>query len=118
MQIRKSLCVIALLACCAPALAEIELVTLVRAVETSPAHIILPATTNGMMTYRACSGECDEEYERARLTENTSFSVAGKAVKFDDFRQVFAEIKNLKDSYALVSVDTKLGTVTNINLAR
>jgi hypothetical protein len=117
MQIRKSLILVAL-ACCAPAFAEFELVTLVRAVETSPANIILPASTNGMVTYRACSGECDKEYERARLTENTSFTVAGNAVKFADFQQVFAEIKYLENSYALVSVDTKLGTVTNINLAR
>lgn len=117
MQIRKLFWLTAL-TCCAPALAEFELVTLINAVETSPANIILPATTNGMMTYRPCSEECDEEYERARLTESTSFSVEGKAVKFEDFRQVYAEIKNLEGSYALVSVDTKLGTVTNINLAR
>jgi len=117
MHLRKLLMLVALV-CSAPAVAEFELVTLVRAVELSPANIILPATTNGMMTYRACSEECDEPYERARLTDNTSFTISGKAVKFEDFRQVYLEIKNLEDSYALVSVDTKLGTITNINLAR
>jgi hypothetical protein len=110
--------VAALLACSTPALAEFEIVTLVNAVETSPVNIILPATTNGMMTYRGCSAECDKEYERARLTDGTSFTVEGKAVKYDDFRQVYTEIKNLENSYALVSVDMKTGTVMSINLAR
>lgn len=117
MKIRKSL-LLAALACSAPALAEFTLETLVLAVETSPSNIILPATTNGMMTYRGCSGECDKKYARARLTDATRFTVEGKAVKFEDFRQVYLEIKNLDNSYALVSVDTKLGTVTNIDLAR
>ena len=106
------------MACCMPAFADFELVTLVNAVETSPVNIILPATTNGMMTYRGCSAECDKEYERARLTDNTSFTVNGKAVKFDDFRVVYTEIKYLENSYALVSVDMKTGTVMSINLAR
>lgn len=118
MLIRKSLVLLAM-ACCAPAVAEdFKIVTLVDAVETSPINIILPATTNGMMTYRGCSEECDKEYERARLTDNTTFTVDGKKVKFDDFRQVYAEIRSLENSYALVSVDLKLGTVTNIDLAR
>ena len=117
MKIRKSLLLVAL-ACSAPALADFTLETLVLAVESSPAHIILPASTNGMVTYRGCSDECDKKYERARLTESTSFTVAGKAVKFEDFRQFYLEIKNLENSYALVSVDLKLGTVTNIELAR
>ncbi len=117
MPIRKSLLLLAM-ACCAPAFAEFQIVTLVNAVETSPSNIILPATTNGMMTYRGCSEECDKEYERARLTDSTSFTVNGKAVKFDDFRLVYAEVKQLENSYALVSVDTRTGTVTSINLAR
>lgn len=117
MLIRKSLLLLAM-ACCAPAVAEFQIVTLVNSVETSPVNMILPATTNGMMTYRGCSEECDMEYERARLTDNTTFTVDGKKVNFDDFRQVYAEIRNLESSYALVSVDLKLGTVTNIDLAR
>lgn len=117
MKIRTSLLLVAL-AYCAPSLAEFTMETLVLAVEASPAHIILPASTNGMVTYRGCYGECDKEYERARLTAETTFTVDGKAVKFEDFRQVYQEIRNLENSYGLISVDLKLGTVTNIDLAR
>jgi hypothetical protein len=116
---RKRLTLLALaLAFSTPALSDFELVTLVNAVETLPANIILPASTNGMVTYRGCSSECDKEFERARLTDATAFTVDGKTVKFDEFRQVYAEIKHSDESYALVSVDTKLGVVTQIDLAR
>lgn len=98
-------------------IAEFEIVTLVRAVELSPSNMILPATTNGMMTYKPCAGECDDEYERARLTAETTFSVEGKSVKFDDFRVKFAAIRKEEDSYALLSVDTKTKTVTNVDIA-
>lgn len=116
MKIWKSL---AILAICwsGIATAEHRMVTLIDAVETEPSDMILPATTGGMMTYRACSKGCEREFERARLTAETRFSVAGKPVKFEDFQRVFTEIKRKKTSYALVSVDTKTKTVTSIDIA-
>lgn len=117
MRIRMFWAVIALLVSL-PVTAELELVTLVRAVETSPATIILPASLNGTMTFKPCPGDCDGEYERARLTPTTAFSVEGKGVKFEDFRKAFDNIKRARDSYALVSVDTKASTVTSIDIAR
>lgn len=117
MKIRKSLLIL-VLAFCQTAFADYELVTLIDAVETSPSNIIMPATLNGMMTYRPCPGECKRDYERARLTENTTFSVEGKAVKFEDFQKHFDSIKRGEDSYALVSVEVKTKTVTSIDIAR
>ena len=116
MKIWKSLAIAALLFSQA-AIAEKTLVTLVDAVETSPSTIILPASVNGMMTYKSCPGECDREYERARLTADTTFKVDGKRVKFEDFRKEFDRIRKSEDSYALVSVDTKERTVVGINIA-
>lgn len=117
MKIRKSLIILAL-AFCQPAIADYELVTLIDAVEMSPANMIMPATVNGMMTYKPCADECDIEYERARLTENTTFTVQGQRVKFDDFTKILNSIKQRESSYALVSVETKSKTVTSIDIAR
>ena len=99
--------------------APAELVTLVEAVELSPAHIILPGSVNGMVTYRACDSgapACDEEYSRARLTPETRFMVGSKTVKFEDFRQDFANVRSSKTGYALLSVDTKSKTITSIQI--
>ena len=59
-----------------PALAQLK--TLMNAVETSPANIILPGNTNGMVTFRPCDNKCDEEYKRASLNADTRFTVDGK----------------------------------------
>lgn len=98
-----------------PALAQI--VTLIDAIEVSPENIILPATTNGMMTFLPCADECDKDYKRVRLTAGTTFSVNGKAVKFDEFRREFAIIKRAETSYALVSYETGTNIVISIQLA-
>lgn len=112
----RILAVLAMLAVARMAAAEFEIVTQVRATELSPSNIILPSTTNGMMTYRPCAGECDADYKRARLTNATRFSVAGRPVKYADFLREFSLIKNGKNSYALVSVDLKTKTVTGIDI--
>jgi hypothetical protein len=114
----KTLLITVALACCPPVLAEFEMVTLVNAVELAPANIILPASGNGMVTYRPCAEKCDEKHERARLTADTSFTVEGKTVKYEEFRKVHAEIRSSADSYALISVDVARITVTSIDLAR
>lgn len=98
------------------AVAQIK--TLIDAIETAPANIILPGNTSGMMTFRPCSDQCDKDYKRVSLTAETRFSVDGKAVKFDDFRRDFAIIKRAESSYALVSYDTETNTVISIQLAR
>ena len=115
MKIRALIITIAL-ACCPPVLAEFESVILVNAMETAAANVILPASVNGMVTYRSCDKKCDEEYERARLTSDTNFIVEGKAVKYADFRQVHAEIRNSAESGAFISVDVARITVTSIEL--
>ena len=111
---------VAVLAMCtgSAAIADFEIVTQVRAMELSPANMILPASTSGMMTYRPCADECDADYERARLTPETVYSVDGNKVKFDDFQLQFAAIKGTKSSYALLSVDMNNKTVSSIDIAR
>ena len=113
-NIRKLIIAIALVVSM-PAAAQ--LVTLVNAIETSPANIILPASTSGMVTFRPCADECDEDYKRVKLSSRTTFSVNGKTVKFDEFRRNFATIKRAETSYALVSYDTDTNTVISIQLA-
>ena len=114
----KTLLITIALACCPPAFAEFEAVTLVNAVEAASGNIILPASVNGMVTYRPCAEKCDKPYERARLTSNTNFVVEGKAVKFEDFKRAHAKIKNVADSGAFISVDVARITVTRIELVR
>ena len=117
MKIKTLLFVIAL-AGCPLALAEFEMVTLVSAVETAPANIILPASVSGMVTFKPCAEKCDEKYERARLTSDTVFTVEGKTVKYEELKKVHAEIRSATESYALISVDVARITVTRIDLAR
>jgi len=82
---------------------QTQIVTVINAIETSPANIILPANTSGMMTFRPCAGTCEKDYKRVQLSAGTTFSVNGKAVKFDEFRRNFAIIKRAESSYALVT---------------
>lgn len=117
MRLRQIFWLVTLLFC-STAYADFELRTLVDAVEASPGNIILPATTNGMVTYRGCSDECEKEYERARLTGSTTFVVNGEAMKFADFRLIHANLQRAEGAYSLVMVDLKLGTVTNITIER
>jgi hypothetical protein len=111
MTIRKTL-IATLVLLGAPAFALID------AIELTPDNMILPATTNGMMTFQPCVGECDKDHKRARLTANTKFVVDGRAVKFEEFRRGHAAMRRSKDSYALVSYETETNTVTTIEISR
>ena len=98
-----------------PAMAQTQIV--INAIETSPANIILPANTSGMMTFRPCAEECEKDYKRVQLSATTTFSVNGKAVKFDEFRRKFAIIKRAATSYALVTYEVKTNKLISIHLA-
>jgi hypothetical protein len=100
-----------------PAMAQTQNVVLIDAIETSPANIILPANTSGMMTFRPCADECDKDYKRVQLSAGTKFSVNGKAVKFDEFRRNFAIIKRAATSYALVTYEVETNRLISIQLA-
>ena len=112
----RAILIAALLMVAQPAFSQI--VTAVAAVEASPANMILPGGTDGMMTFRPCDGDCDEDYIRVRLSAGTKFMVNGKTVKFADFRREFATIKRNLESYALVTYETQTNTVTSIEIAR
>ena len=112
----RALLIAAFLMIAQPAFSQI--VTAIAAVEASPANLILPGGTDGMMTFRPCDGVCDEDYIRVRLSAGTKFTVNGKTVKFADFRREFATIKRSPKSYALVTYETKTNTVTSIEIAR
>ena len=113
--IRKLVLVTALLLV-QPAIGQI--VTMVNAVETSPSSMILPGATSGMLRFNACTGGCEDDFRRARLTAETVFTVDGKAVKFSDFRREFASARQDRNSYALVSYATDTNTVTRIDIIR
>lgn len=98
-----------------PVMAQTQIV--INAIETAPANIILPANTSGMMTFRPCAGECDKDYKRVQLSTGTTFSVNGKAVKFDEFRRNFAIIKRAASSYALVTYEVETNRLISIQLA-
>ena len=112
MTVRNTL-IATLLLLCQPAFA------LLHAVETQPDSIILPATTSGMVSFKAwCSGDCDDKYKRARLTSDTKFELDGRKIKFDEFRREYAAMRTGKDSYALVSYETDTNTVIAIEISR
>ncbi len=113
MTIRKIL-IAALLVLCQPAFA------LLNAVESAPDSIILPATTNGMVSFKAwCDDECEDKHKkRARLTANTKFVLDGQALKYEDFRRRYAAMRFSEDSYALVVYEADTNTVTEIEISR
>ncbi len=113
MTIRKIL-IVATLVLCQPAFA------LVDGIETPPDGIILPATVNGMVSFKVyCSDdECKDEYKRARLTANTTFQLDGKVVKYEEFRREYAAMQVGENSYALVGYDTETNTVVKIEIRR
>ena len=98
------------------AIAQIE--TLIDAVETEPANIILPATNNGFMTFRPCDGECDKDHMRVRVTPETRFSVDGSGVKWEDFRKAFPSVRQSENGYALVSYDTKKKVLISLEVSK
>ncbi len=112
----RAILIAALLMVAQPALSQI--VTAVAAVEASPANLILPGGTDGMVTFRPCDGDCDADYVRVRLSADTRFTVNGKAVRYAEFRREFATIKRDPESYALVTYETQTNTVTSIQIAR
>ena len=114
MKTFKRLVLLATIACFQPAVAQIE--TVINAVETAPTNIILPASNNGMMTFRPCDGECDEDHMRVRVTPETKFSVDGSGVKWEDFRKMFPAVRQSDSGYALVSYDTKNNVLISLEV--
>ncbi len=111
----RALFIAALLVFSQSAVAQIE--TLIHAVELSPVHIMLPGDTSGMVTFRPCDDDCDEDYIRAHLDANTTFSVNGETVMFADFRRDLVTMKRDARSYALVTYDIETNTVKSIQIA-
>ena len=107
---------IAILFATQAALAQFD--TLIRAVEVAPSNIILPASNSGMMTFRPCAEDCDEDYDRVRVTPDTTFTIDGTSVRWESFRKVFPTISLNGKGYALVRYDTKNKTLTSLEVAR
>lgn len=110
-------CMLVLAMCFTAQSATAQFETLVRAVEITPANIILPASNNGMMTFRPCAEECDKNHERVRVTPETRFSVNGSGTKWEDFRKAFPMISQSSKGYALVKYDTKNKTLISLEVA-
>lgn len=110
------LVILAAIAGLQPAIAQIE--TVINAVETAPANIILPASNNGMMTFRPCDGECDDDHVRVRVTPETTFSVDGSGVKWEDFRNMFPNVRQSDSGYALVSYDTRNKVLISLEVSQ
>ena len=116
MKTLRRLVLLAAIAGIQPAIAQIE--NVINAVETAPANIILPASNSGMMTFRPCDGECDEDHVRVRVTPETTFSVDGSGVKWDDFRKMFPTVRQSDSGYALVSYDTKNKVLISLEVSQ
>ena len=116
MNTHRLVVLVAAVAALQPAFAQIE--TLVNAVETAPSNITLPASNNGMMTFRPCAEECDKDSKRVRVTPGTKFVIDGATVKWEDFRKLFPTIRQSDDGYALVSYDTKNNTLVSLEVSQ
>ncbi len=113
---RKLLIAASLISMAAVAQGQFVFKTEIAAVELSPRNIILPTTSLGMVSFRPCGGACDVPYERISLSPETTFSVKGERMKFDDFRRAMNTTRFSKVSYALINFDVDTKTATNIEV--
>lgn len=94
--------------------ANADIRTIVRAVETSTAYMRVPTTDNSRLIFKSCD---DCALIEARLTPATQYFVRGESVSFADFRREFNSMRRSKEDYALVSIDTETNTITNLRVA-
>jgi len=111
----RTLSLLVLLGLSASAVAD--LTTIVRAVEVTASNINVPTTPNGRLMFKPCAGECNRDFVAVQLTPATEFRVGKKVTDFLDFRKAFFNRDRSKDSYALVSYDTKANTATSVEIA-
>lgn len=105
-----------LLVSAAMASAQTTPVTVVDAVELAPSNINLPATLGGTMSFQPCDDACSEPYVRVKLSPETVFTVNGKRMRFQDFRQEFALARQSANGYALVLYNVRTNTATEIEV--
>jgi len=116
MNIARTVLLCLTLAISVAANAQFTFKTEVQAVELTPANIILPATTSGMVSFRPCDSDCTEDYVRVQLTPATTFAIDGKRLKYEEFRRSFASAKRSPKAYALINYDVETQAATNIEV--
>lgn len=99
MRISISL-ILATVVFCQVAFGQIETQDL--AVEVAPVNIDFPSAETGVATFQPCADKCDAPFVRVALSAGTSYTLNGKAVRFDEFRKQFTLRKGDADGYALV----------------
>lgn len=96
--------------------AAADIVTVIDAVETSAANVIVPTSLNGRLTFKPCAEACDAKFISVRLTPETQFVFRGQQLTFADFRRQFYGLQRSSHDYTLVSYDTDKRTVTSVRL--
>ena len=113
MNIRKILTIMLLCASYAAAAQEPgQVVT--QAYEVFLNNFTAPTTTNNGVTFKACDN-CDPV--RTRVTEATRYTVNGKQVRLEEFRQATNYARSHDDSVVLVLHHLESDTVISIDVS-
>jgi hypothetical protein len=84
------------------------------AVEVAPTNIDFPSAPGGAVSFQPCSDICEAPFVRVTLSAGTRYTLNGKTVKFDEFRQQFALRKGEANGYALVTYNVESKVVLGI----
>jgi hypothetical protein len=84
-----------------------------QAYELTLKQFTVPTTNNSGIAFK----ECDEcEVQRMRVTDNTSYSVNGKHVRLDEFRQAVAQLRGSDNASITVLQHLESNTVLAISV--
>lgn len=87
--------------------------TISRAYEVRADFITVPTTENSNISFSECE---DCNLTTARLTLETRYTINGRNVRFDEFRQALLSAKQSEESGAVVLHHLESDTVTSVSV--
>lgn len=110
-MILKKLTTIVLLGISVSAAAQFT--TVARAYEIPFSEFRAPATPNGATSFRECA-DCEMLY--VRVTPETRYSINGKVVRFDKFREALQLVRDRENTTVVLKHHLESDTVVSIDV--
>lgn len=108
----KTLITVTLICFCLSAAAEDRIISL--AYEVTLSNFSAPTTANSSIAFK----ECDEcEQKRVRVTDATSYSINGKAVRLEDFRKSVGQVRDRDDHLVIVLHHLESDTIKSLDVS-
>ena len=85
-----------------------------QAYELTLSEFLAPTTPNSGIAFKECD-ECDQV--RIRVSNATGYSINGKSVRFEDFREAVAQAHDRDEKYVTVLHHLESDTVVSIDVS-